>query len=66
MMTNTRNQPTRRPIGEFTWGALFITGLVLLALHNSAWASAWVTAAAILFVLLVVLSAMVSVLKRRI
>jgi multisubunit Na+/H+ antiporter MnhB subunit len=65
MMTSVHDQRTRRPIGGFTWGALFISGLVLLVLHNSAWASAWVTASAILFVLLVVLAALVSVLDRR-
>jgi hypothetical protein len=65
MMTNVHDQRTRRPIGGFTWSVLFISGLVLLVLHNSALASAWVTASAILFVLLVVLAALVSVLDRR-
>jgi hypothetical protein len=64
MMTNVRDQRTRRPTGRFTWGVLLISGLVLLVLHNSAWASAWVTASAILFVMLVALSVAVRVHNR--
>jgi uncharacterized membrane protein len=64
MTTNTHDQRTQRPIGGFTWGVLLISGLVLLVLHNTAVASAWVTASAILFVLVAV-AVLVSVLNRR-
>jgi hypothetical protein len=38
------------------WGVLVVVGIVLIILHNSAWSSAWVTAAALVFVGLVVAS----------
>jgi hypothetical protein len=59
-----RTRHTQRPIGGFTWDGLFILGLVLLVLHKSDWASAWVTAVAILFALFTVSSAVWGVLDR--
>ena len=65
MMTHVRNQRTQRSIGGFSWGVLLILGLVVLVLHNSAWASAWVTASAILYVMLVVWSVLVRMVHHR-
>lgn len=44
---------------------LVVVGLVLLVLHNSPWAAAWVTAAAVSFVAIVGVAFAVRVFHRR-
>ena len=65
MKAKTHDERTKGGIGGYTWGALVVLGLVVLVLHNSAWASAWVTASAIVFTLLVVWAVLATMPHRR-